>query len=241
MELTGREKDEGDFFGIRALEAGFYAGVAQSRPTSRAGSVAGSPYMSTSTLVGGGGAHTPKDSMHSMNSSVTTLPVAHTKDRNHNSYRDSETLPSPQSETPARRKTPPAIRLAPSTAELTGRHRLSDAVDMNRVVPPSPSNASESGESDGQLSPRSPHYYAPGPPQLPMPQPEGFRASFVSVHEQYKSQTASMLMASPAPSGAASPSYAPEVKTPTMPGITLNDGDLGMCTTRKASLELLTA
>jgi hypothetical protein len=61
-----------------------------------------------------------------------------------------------------------------------------------------------------------------------MPQPEGFRASFVSVHEQYKSQTASMLMASPAPSGANSPSHAPEVKTPTMPGITLNDEDLGM-------------
>jgi hypothetical protein len=235
MELTGREKDEGDYFGVRALEAGFYAGVAQSRPTSRAGSVA-SPFMSTSTLVGGNGAITPKDPMHSVNSSVTTLPVAHTKDRNHNSYRDSETLPSPQSEVPARRKTPPAIRLAPSTAELTGRHRLSDAVDMNRVVPPSPSERSDSGESDGQLSPRSTHYYAPNPPQLPMPQPEGFRASFVSVHEQYKSQTASMLMASPAPSGANSPSHAPEVKTPTMPGITLNDEDLGMLSNHNAPL-----
>ncbi|KAJ4356544.1 uncharacterized protein N0V89_004578 [Didymosphaeria variabile] len=235
VELTGREKDEGDYFGIRALEAGFYAGVAQSRPTSRAGSVAGSPYMSTSTLVGGAG--NPKDSM---NSSVTTLPLAHTKERNQNSFRDSDTLPSPQSESPPRMKSPPAIRLAPSTAELTGRHRLSEAVDMNLSVPPSPTvsrgpssptfGGSESGDSDGHLSPRSQRsptsssftkleHYSPNPPQLPMPQPEGFRASFVSVHEQYLSQTGSLLMASPSASGSTSPAL------PSMPGITLNDGD----------------
>jgi hypothetical protein len=37
-----REKDEGDLFGIRAIEAGFYGGVAQSAPVSRAGSPTGS-------------------------------------------------------------------------------------------------------------------------------------------------------------------------------------------------------
>ncbi|KAL1606448.1 hypothetical protein SLS60_003852 [Paraconiothyrium brasiliense] len=234
-ELTGREKDEGDYFGIRALEAGFYAGVAQSRPTSRAGSVAGSPYMSTSTLVGGVG-----NSKDSMNSSVTTLPRAHIKERNQNSFRDSDTLPSPHSESPPRRRSPPAIRLAPSTAELTGRHRLSETVDMNLSIPPSPTvsrgpssptfGGSESGDSDGQISPRSQRsptsstftkleHYAPNPPQLPMPQPEGFRASFVSIHEQYKSRTASILMASPSASGPNSPAL------PSMPGITLNDGE----------------
>jgi hypothetical protein len=34
MNLNMREKDEGDLFGIRAIEAGFFGGVAQSRPTS---------------------------------------------------------------------------------------------------------------------------------------------------------------------------------------------------------------
>ena len=54
VELNQREKDEGDLFGIRAIEAGFFAGVAQSRPTSRAGSIIGDhPAMSNSTLVGG--------------------------------------------------------------------------------------------------------------------------------------------------------------------------------------------
>jgi hypothetical protein len=37
-----RIKDEGDLFGIRAIEAGFYGGVAQSTPVSRAASPDGS-------------------------------------------------------------------------------------------------------------------------------------------------------------------------------------------------------
>lgn len=241
MELTRREKDEGDYFGVRALEAGFYAGVAQSAPNSRANSVVGSPFMSTSTLVGGG-AFSPKEPMHSVNSSVATLPVAHTKERNNSTFRDSDTLASPHGAPTMRRNSPPAIRLAPSTAELTGRHRLSDVpVDRNLGVPTSPGRqngassptfgGSDSGESDGQVSPRSQlspvSYYSPHPPQLPMPQPEGFRASFVSVHEQYRSRTASMLLASPTNTGPSSPAQTPEVRTPTMPGITLNDSDLG--------------
>ncbi|KAK7189912.1 hypothetical protein DPSP01_008383 [Paraphaeosphaeria sporulosa] len=233
MELTGREKDEGDYFGVRALEAGFYAGVAQSAPTSRANSVVGSPFMSTSTLVGGGGVGNLKDSK---NNSVTTLPLAHTRERNNSAIRDSDTLPSPQSEDPPRRRSPPAIRLAPSTAELTGRHRFSAAVNMNLNVPPSPSasrgpssptfGGSDNGESDGALSPRSQMsptspvtHYAPNPPQLPMPQPDGFRASFVSVYDHYQSQTASMLMASPTGTDA------PADASMAMPGITLNDSD----------------
>ncbi|KAF1972302.1 hypothetical protein BU23DRAFT_555104 [Bimuria novae-zelandiae CBS 107.79] len=246
VESTGRENDQGDYVGVRALETVFYAGVEQSRPTSRAGSVASTPYLSTSTLVGGG-AISPKDPMHSVNSGVSRLPIAHTKDRNYNNYHDSDTLPSPDGGMGARRKSLPAIKLAPSTAQLNGRHRLSEAVDMNLNIPPSPNTnrgpssptfgGSDGGDSDGNLSPRSqrspasstlpkPEHYAPSPPQLSMPQPEGFRASFVSVHEQYKSQTGSLLMASPAPSGSNSPAQPPEVKTPTMPGITSNDDDL---------------
>lgn len=184
--LTDREKDEGDYFGVRALEAGFYAGVAQSAPTSRANSVIGSPLMSNSTLVGGGLGNF-KDSP---NNSVTALPLAHTREPKNSTLDESEALPSPQSEEPSRRRSPPAIRLAPSTAELTGRHRFSAGIDMNLRVPPSPSvsrgpssptfGGSDGGESDGALSPVSPMgYYAPNAPQPPS-HPEGFSASSVS-------------------------------------------------------------
>lgn len=72
VELNQREKDEGDLFGIRAIEAGFYAGVAQSRPTSRAGSVIGTPTMSSSTLVGGS-VNSPLMKGQSANASVLSL------------------------------------------------------------------------------------------------------------------------------------------------------------------------
>jgi hypothetical protein len=42
LGLNMRDKDEGDLFGIRAIEAGFYGGVPQSQPASLAGSPAGS-------------------------------------------------------------------------------------------------------------------------------------------------------------------------------------------------------
>jgi hypothetical protein len=42
MDEKMRAKDEGDLFGIRAIEAGFYGGVAQSAPVSRAASPTGS-------------------------------------------------------------------------------------------------------------------------------------------------------------------------------------------------------
>ncbi|KAJ4294028.1 hypothetical protein N0V90_007717 [Kalmusia sp. IMI 367209] len=237
-ELNEREKDEGDLFGIRALEAGFYAGIAQSRPTSRAGSITGTPNMSTSTLVGG--ISSPKIQTHSMNNSVATLPLAHTKERNHSPFRDSDTLPSLGSE--PRRKTPPTIRLAPSEAELSGRINHNAAINVSLNVPrspvtnrapPSPTfGGSDSGESDGRLSPRSPRspsftkpeHYAPNPPQLTLP--EGFRASFVSIHEQYMSQAGSLIIASPSHSVTASPTLSPEVRVPSMPGITLNDAEL---------------
>lgn len=232
VELTNhREKDEGDLFGIRAIEAGFYAGIPQSRPTSRAGSVVDSPAMSSSTLVGG--FNSPKIQTHSMASSVTTLPLAHTNDRN----RDSDTLPS---HSPPRRKSPPAFKLRPSEAELSGRINHNAAVNMNLDMPPSPVHdrhtqsptfgGSDSGESDGRLSPRSPgfkpEHYAPSPPQIPMP--EGLRASVVSIGDLRKSQAASFTDAStsnsPNISAPTSPGHPPEARLPSMPERALTDG-----------------
>ncbi|KAA6411480.1 MAG: integral membrane [Lasallia pustulata] len=50
-ELHSRELDGGDLFGIRAIESGYYGGVAQSRPTSAAGSHSPSGSISD-TLMG---------------------------------------------------------------------------------------------------------------------------------------------------------------------------------------------
>ncbi|KAF2751116.1 hypothetical protein M011DRAFT_101905 [Sporormia fimetaria CBS 119925] len=198
MELNAREKDEGDLFGIRAIEAGYFAGIHQSRPTSRAGSIAGSFAESrgTSTLLGGASLAL-KDHTRSYNSSVTTLPLAHTIDRD-----------SSGTNSPPRRKAPPTIRLAPSQAELSGRTNHSAAVDMNLMVPPSPVLArgrgsptfggSDDGSDDGRASPRSlsprsanftAGHYAPVAPQLPMPQ--GLQVNVHTPEDTTKSQAAS--------------------------------------------------
>ncbi|EMD93130.1 hypothetical protein COCHEDRAFT_1133626 [Bipolaris maydis C5] len=117
VELNQREKDEGDLFGIRAIEAGFYAGVAQSRPTSRAGSIVSNHpgAMSNSTLVGGS-ASSPLMKGQSANNSTLSLNL---------SAADA-----------TRRPPPPAMKLRPSEAELSGRHN--HMVDMSLQVPPSP-------------------------------------------------------------------------------------------------------
>lgn len=212
VELNQREKDEGDLFGIRAIEAGFFGGVSQSRPTSRAGSYIENPAMSSNTLIGSSNSH--KVMNQSMNSSVTTLPLAHTGDRN----------------SPPRKKSPPAIRLAPSEAELTGRHNHNVAVNMSLNVPPSPVMArgpnsptfggSDDGSSDGQNSPRSAQFkqhdhYAPVPPQIPMP--SGLQASVHSGYNQPQSQAASFNDPSPSHSTPSSPGYPPSGNLPAVP------------------------
>ncbi|EUC45103.1 hypothetical protein COCMIDRAFT_5679 [Bipolaris oryzae ATCC 44560] len=118
VELNQREKDEGDLFGIRAIEAGFYAGVAQSRPTSRAGSIVSNHpgAMSNSTLVGGS-ASSPLMKGQSTNNSTLSLNLSATNDA-------------------TRRPPPPAMKLRPSQAELNGSHN--HMVDMSLQVPPSP-------------------------------------------------------------------------------------------------------
>jgi hypothetical protein len=142
VELNQREKDEGDLFGIRAIEAGFYAGVAQSRPTSRAGSVIGdNPTRSTSTLVGGS-VNSPLMKGQANNNSMLSLNL---------------NLNSPQ-EPNTRRASPPTMKLRPSEAELSGRHNHNGAVDMSLQVPPSPGHPTFGGDdsdSDGFTSPRS--------------------------------------------------------------------------------------
>lgn len=184
VELNQREKDEGDLFGVRAIEAGFYAGIPQSRPTSRAGSFVGSPSMSSSTLLGG--ANTPK--VQSMANSVTDLPSAHTNNR------DSDVLPSTA--------TRPAIRLAPSEAEISGRHNHNASVNMSLAVPPSPVLAAHSRDSDYESRSSS---------------RTGARSPVaVSSGSHVKSASASLMLASPDSSRPSSPGQ-PKAMMQSMP------------------------
>ncbi|KAF2028184.1 hypothetical protein EK21DRAFT_70334 [Setomelanomma holmii] len=212
VELNQREKDEGDLFGIRAIEAGFYAGVAQSRPTSRAASVHGHPTMSTSTLVGG--ANSPLMKGHSNNNSVLSLNLG--GDANSQ-----------------RRKSPPTMKLRPSEAELTGKH---GAVDMSLHVPPSPgfpcgptspTFGGSDSDSDGFTSPRSmsprsadfnPQHYAPAPT---IPMPDALQVTYHGQDSNAKSQAASFNSTpgqSPTPP---SPGNPPASRLPTLPATAL--------------------
>jgi hypothetical protein len=204
VELNQREKDEGDLFGIRAIEAGFYAGVAQSRPTSRAGSVAGPPHMSTSTLVGGN-ANSPlmKGISNSNNNSVLSLNLNATNNA-------------------TKRASPPAMKLRPSEAEISGR-RNHNGVDMALQVPPSPGHprrapsptyGDSDADSEGFTSPRSmspnPQHYAPVP------------KTKVAYHEGDERATKSQIASfnnspavSPTPPAPRNP---PTARLPTIPG-----------------------
>jgi hypothetical protein len=210
MELNHREKDEGDLFGIRALEAGYFAGIPQSRPTSRAASPAGA-MMSTSTLVGG--FNSPKLISHSMASSVTSLPLAHTREYN----RDSDTLPGAP-----RRASPPQSKLLPSEAELHGRHKLDPAVNMSLDVPPSPVFAQDrfsgSDDDDSVRNTYKSEHYAPVPPHLPVK--NNLRVA-VQPPNPHMSHAASLNDPSPIQSpnlnGPASPNNRPLSYVPSMP------------------------
>ena len=192
-ELNQREKGEGDMFGIRAIEAGFYAGVHQSRPTSRAGSVIDPASMSTSTLVGG--VNSPLMKGHSVNTSVLSL-----------------NLSQPGSNPTQKRISPPA-KLRPSQAELTGRHGAVETYTPQFC-------GSDDGESDGFPSPRSvspadfhPRHYAPAAPKA---MPVTYHADHAN---KVKSRIAS-INTLPVQSTPPSPGAPPATALPTLPATT---------------------
>lgn len=141
-DLNQREKDEGDLFGIRAIEAGFYAGVAQSQPTSRAGSAMSMhrPGTGNSTLVGG-------------NSSLGLLKYASNNSALNLQLGENQVSPLP-------RAVSPVPKLRPSDAELNGR-RHHGAVGVGVVAQRatqqglSPTFDDSDSESDDYTNPRS--------------------------------------------------------------------------------------
>ncbi|KAA8617747.1 hypothetical protein PtrSN002B_008003 [Pyrenophora tritici-repentis] len=201
VELNQREKDEGDLFGIRAIEAGFYAGVAQSRPTSRAGSVIGDhPAMSTSTLVGGS-VNSPLMKGQSTNNSVLSLNLHATRE------------PS---------------RLRPSDAELNGRHDLSlqppPSSGQSRGSS-SPTFGGSDSDSEGFATPRSMspsetyQHYAPASSK---DTPDALTVSYyTSDGNSHQSQSASYSTSPGQSATPPSPYSPPTARLPTIPGSAL--------------------
>lgn len=206
--LNGREKDEGDLFGVRAIEAGFFGGVAQSRPSSLAGtpntSRPGTPSMSSNTLIGSLASPAMKASTPS--GSVTSLPLV----RTHSAI----TLDAASPAKP--RKVSSALSLhggglQPSQAELNGRTNHSTTVDMNLIVPPSPvhserprsTSPSPNSETSRAASPHSPTFlgvpgatvgtahYAPSSPPASRPESVERTVHAVSVSENRVGSTRS--------------------------------------------------
>ena len=167
VELNARELDEGDLFGVRAIQSGYFGGVAQSRPGSVAGSH--SPHESSSTFLG---THpSPNLVATTPMSSVTSLPL---DPRHASPGRQSLLLPTGvgRTATPQRtRSRPIKSALQPSEAELSGRINHDPAVNMSLEIPPSPLSStrppisnrdSHTTSSAGSRSP-SPSY--PFPPR----------------------------------------------------------------------------
>ena len=198
MELNQREKDEGDLFGIRAIEAGFYAGVAQSRPTSRAGSVVGHPAMSSSTLVGG--VNSPLMKGHSNNNSVLSLNLGQTP---------SKLRPSEAELTGKHGAVDMSLQVPPSPGLPRGQSPSFGGTDSGSSTPRS-------------MSPRSADFnhqhYAPAP-QIAMP--DALEVTYHNGQGNAKSQAASFNSTpghSPTPP---SPGNPPVARLPTLPGSAL--------------------
>ncbi|KAI4104053.1 MAG: hypothetical protein L6R37_003459 [Teloschistes peruensis] len=175
VELNKREPDEGDLFGIRAIQSGFFGGVAQSRPASivESNSPDGS---SLNTLLGSHAS--PKIAAQSPMSSVTTLPLeARRSSPLAHKAMSSEDLHAP---TTPQRRVPTALRttLRPSDAELNGRVNHDPAVNMLLEIPPSPRATSRPTTTYMDPHDRTPSGYFPashnggqyaplGAPQIP--------------------------------------------------------------------------
>ncbi|KAH6674724.1 hypothetical protein B0J14DRAFT_20586 [Halenospora varia] len=159
--LNQREMDEGDLFGVRALEAGYFGGVAQSRPSSPTPSTTPSYKLSPSTTVVNWGDRSTQPS--SANSSTTDLAnIAIPK--------ATKTKPSP-----LRAEALDADLRAPSddTASVGGKG--------GAYMPPQPSSRSQRSESPalgkpaGWVSPLDVHFSRPTTPSTPTtPRPTSY-------------------------------------------------------------------
>ena len=159
MELDTRQLDEGDLFGVRALQSGHGGGVAHSRPTSVAGSVlsqgSGDGNHLSSTLV----ATTPASSVTALQPSQLAHNAMSTDD-----IRRSETLS-------AQHSLPTSPRFLPSERDSSGRINHNLAINMSQGVPASPVSPSRPPAAHSLCESRSP---SPAFPFPRMPRDDDF-------------------------------------------------------------------
>lgn len=238
MELNAREKDEGDLFGIRAIEAGYTGGVHQSRPNSACSMREAKSLGGSSTALGS--FMTPKLQAGSATSSVTSLPLGNARNPSMDAI---EVLGG----TPKSR--PSMLKLQPSEAELSGRIRHDPAVNMQLNLPPSPvhprSPTFGGSEDDNDrthsppgTSPRSPtfpyderpgHYVPSRGPALTVDDPTiAVRnvPSPANPASKVKSAAASVISGntSPAPSMTATPGPLPQAYMEHRPSFSREEG-----------------
>jgi hypothetical protein len=158
--LTMHSQDAGSLFGIRAIEAGHYGGVAQSRGNSMASSLVGTPspsmtdfsksatsFSTTTTRFSPGPQPDPRSTTFSTSSSILRLSRFGGEMHNQNghptggSHLRIASQPLDLLDKSKRSSTSPTklanVKLRPSYAEENKRHNHSP-VDMNLTVPPSP-------------------------------------------------------------------------------------------------------
>lgn len=120
--LNPRQLEEGDLFGVRAIESGYFGGVSQSRPASTANSPQVGPTSkgleSPSVISINSASSSKADILSNVAMSKSTTSLALNKEQ---------------------RPAMPVKKLRPSEAELNGRlnHAAVD-VDMKAEMPPSP-------------------------------------------------------------------------------------------------------
>lgn len=144
--LNARQMEEGDLFGIRAIQSGYFGGVAQSRPVSPTGSTASNPFQTPAS---------PSLVPASPSSSLNDLPLLQVREpsptppqlgmpRGFLLRSDSTRVLSP---IPRHLSPRPHIRpLQPSEAELSGRINHDPVVNFPIDNPPSPSLNSPSSQ-----------------------------------------------------------------------------------------------
>lgn len=169
LELNKRELDEGDLFGIRAIQSGYFGGVAQSRPSSINGdhSPEGEQSSASNTLLG---SHpSPKVGAASPMSSVLTLPL----EARHSSSPLRKNVVSTNDGRPSTASRAKST-LQPSDAEVAGSINHDPAVNMHLNVPPSPTAPSQDSSrfmsrsrSPSENSPEETREASPGSSTFP--------------------------------------------------------------------------
>lgn len=157
MELNKRELDEGDLFGIRAIQSGYFGGVAQSRPASVAGDHSPEGSISNTLL---GSEQSPKQSPKlrpsSPMASTLSLPALETR---HSASPLRKTIVADnnielQTSSSAPHTAQPTLH--PSGAHINRSTNVDPTVNMYLNVPPSPVDPSRHSNSVSDISDRSP-------------------------------------------------------------------------------------